>query len=178
MVSVPNKELMDKFNELLLNNDSLGYVYSLARESERMLAATLAGDINIMADILEFAHNTESPIFSYNNEAELAAVINLVYLAARDRYRVEREDKAGKGYVDFIFYPEIKNADAVILELKVGSTPKKEIQQIKDKNYVLRLRGKLGEEPKYTGRILAVGISYNKKTKKHSCKVEVVQAPN
>ena len=174
MVSVPNKELMDKFNELLLNNDSLGYVYSLARESERMLAATLAGDINTMADILEVAHNTESPIFSYNSEIELAAVINLVYLAARDRYRVEREDKAGKGYVDFVFYPEVKSADAIILELKVGSTPQKAIQQIKDKNYVLRLRGRLGEEPKYTGRILAAGISYNKKTKKHSCKVEVL----
>lgn len=174
MVSVPNKELMDKFNELLLNNDSLGYVYSLARESERMLAATLAGNTNTMADILEFAHNTESPIFSYNSEVELAAVINLVYLAARDRYRVEREDKAGKGYVDFVFYPEVKSADAIILELKVGSTPQKAIQQIKDKNYVLRLRGRLGEEPKYTGRILAAGISYNKKTKKHSCKVEVL----
>lgn len=174
MVSVPNKELMDKFNELLLNNDSLGYVYSLARESERMLAATLAGDINTMADILEFAHNTESPIFSYNSEVELAAVINLVYLAARDRYRGEREDKAGKGYVDFVFYPEVKSADAIILELKVGSTPQKAIQQIKDKNYVLRLRGRLGEEPKYTGRILAAGLSYNKKTKKHSCKVEVL----
>lgn len=174
MVSVPNKELMDKFNELLLNNDSLGYVYSLARESERMLAATLAGDINTMADILEFAHNTESPIFSYNSEVELAAVINLVYFAARDRYRGEREDKAGKGYVDFVFYPEVKSADAIILELKVGSTPQKAIQQIKDKNYVLRLRGRLGEEPKYTGRILAAGLSYNKKTKKHSCKVEVL----
>ena len=44
MVSIPNKELMDKFNELLLINDSLGYVYNLAKESERMLAATLAGD--------------------------------------------------------------------------------------------------------------------------------------
>ena len=52
---------------------------------------------------------------------------------------MEREDKAGKGYVDFIFYPEVKSADAIILELKVGSTPKKAIQQIKDKNYVLRL---------------------------------------
>lgn len=173
-VSIPNKELMDKFNELLLNNDCLGYVYSLARESERMLAATLAGDTNTMADILEYAHNTESPIFSYHSEIELAAVVNLVYLAARDRYRVEREDKAGKGYVDFIFYPEVKSADALILELKVGSTPKKAIQQIKDKNYVLRLRGKLGEEPKYTGKVLAVGISYSKKTKKHVCKVEVL----
>ena len=174
MVSIPNKELMDKFNELLRNNNCLGYVYNLARESERMLAATLAGDTNTMTDILEFAHNTESPIFSYNNEIELAAVVNLVYLAARDRYRVEREDKAGKGYVDFIFYPEVKGADALILELKVGSTPKKAIQQIKDKNYVLRLRGKLGEEPKYTGKVLAVGISYSKKTKKHVCKVEVL----
>ena len=44
MVSIPNKELMDKFHELLLINDSLGYVYNLAKESERMLAATLAGD--------------------------------------------------------------------------------------------------------------------------------------
>lgn len=174
MVFVPNKELMDKYNELLLNNDSLGYVYNLARESERMLAATLAGDTDTMAAVLEFAHNTESPVFSYNSEIELAAVINLVYLAARDRYRVEREDKAGKGYVDFIFYPEVKSSDAIILELKAGSTPSKAIQQIKDKNYVLRLRGKLGEEPKYTGRVLAVGISYNKRTKKHSCKVEAL----
>ena len=76
--------------------------------------------------------------------------------------------------VDFIFYPEVKSGNAIILELKVGSTPKKAIQQIKDKNYVMRLRGKLGEEPKYTGKVLAVGISYNKKTKKHSCKVEVL----
>lgn len=56
-----------------------------------------------MAEILEYAHNTESPILSYNNEIELSAIVNLVYLAARDKYRVEREDKAGKGYVDFIF---------------------------------------------------------------------------
>ena len=76
--------------------------------------------------------------------------------------------------MDFVFYPEVKSADAIILELKVGSTPQKAIQQIKDKNYVLRLRGRLGEEPKYTGRILAAGLSYNKKTKKHSCKVEVL----
>ncbi len=33
-------------------------------------------------------------------EIELSAVVNLVYLAARDKYRVEHEDKAGEGYVD------------------------------------------------------------------------------
>ena len=68
--------------------------------------------------LFEYAHNTESPILSRDSETELSAVVNLVYLAARDKYRVEREDKAGKGYVDFIFYPERKGADAFILELK------------------------------------------------------------
>lgn len=173
-VFIPNKELMDKFNDLLLNNSSLGYIYSLAKESEKMLAATLSGDTKTMEKILKFAHDTESPIFSYNSEIELSAVVNLVYLAARDRYRVEREDKAGEGYVDFIFYPETKNEDAIILELKVDSTPEEAIRQIEKKGYALRLKGKLGEQPKYTGRILAAGISYSRKTKQHSCKIELL----
>lgn len=107
-VSIPNRELMDKFDELLLTNDSLGYIYNLAKESRKMLKATLTGDTGTMCEILKYAHDTESPIFSYNSEIELSAVVNLVYLAARDRYRVEREDKAGEGYVDFIFYPSAR----------------------------------------------------------------------
>lgn len=85
---IPNKELMDKFDELLLTNDSLGYVHDLAKHSSRMLKATLAGDVKTMAEILKYVHDTESPILSYNHETELSAVVNLVYLAARDRYRV------------------------------------------------------------------------------------------
>lgn len=173
-VSIPNKELMDKFDELLLTNESLGYVYNLARESGRMLKATLAGDVRTMCDILKFAHDTESPILAYNNEIELSAVVNLVYLSARDKYRVEREDKAGEGYVDFIFYPVRRGDDAMILELKMDSTPEEAISQIRKKNYALRFRGKLGETPKYTGRILAVGISYDRKSKEHFCKVEAL----
>lgn len=95
-------------------------------------------------------------------------------MSARDTYRIEREDKAGKGYVDFIFYPETnKNADGIILELKIGSTPDEVIQQIKDRKYGMRFKGKIGELPKYTGRSLAVGISYDKIKKKHHCKIEV-----
>lgn len=174
-VSIPNKELMDKFADMLMKETSLGYVYSLAKESTRMLNATLHGDTETMCQILEKAHNTEIPLLSYNNETELTAVVNLVYLAARDRYRVEREDKAGTGYVDFIFYPEIdKSADAIILELKVNHTPEEAISQIKEKKYALKFEEKLGEKRKYTGRVLAVGIGYDKATKKHHCKVEVL----
>lgn len=173
-VFIPNREIMEQFKNLIMSNHSLGYVYNLAKESEKMVKATLNGDTKTMAEILKFAHDTESPIFSYNSEIELSAVVNLVYLAARDKYRVEREDKAGEGYVDFIFYPEYKNEACIILELKVNSTPENAIQQIKNKNYINRFKGKLGEQPKYTGKIILVGISYNKKTKKHSCKIEIL----
>ena len=174
-VFIPNKELMDKYNELLLTNDSLGYVHRLAKASEKMLSATLSGDTKTMAEILKFAHDTESPILSYNSEIELSAVVNLVYLAARDRYRVEREDKAGEGFVDFIFYPENRNAAGIILELKMDSTPEEALQQIIAKNYILRFEGKIGEKAKYQGKILGVGISYNKKTKEHGCKIIVIR---
>ena len=174
-VSIPNKELMDKFSDMIQKEQSLGYVYQLARESERMLKATLSQDTYTMISILEYAHNTEVPLLSYNNESDLTAIVNLVYLSARDSYRIEREDKAGIGYVDFIFYPERDtNADCIILELKVNHTPEEAIQQIKDKQYALCFQPKLGETPKYTGRILAVGITYNKEQKKHSCKIEVL----
>lgn len=173
-VCIPNRELMEKFDELLVKNESLGYVYRLAKESEKMLKATLAGDTLTMERILEFAHNTEVPLLSYNHETELSAIVNLVYLAARDNYRVEREDKAGTGYVDFIFYPYDTTADCIILELKVDHTPDEAIAQIIDKKYALKFVPKLAGQKIYTGRILAVGIGYWKESKKHSCKVEEI----
>ena len=171
-VRIPNRELMERFDEMLQKEPSLGYVYRLARESKRMLEATLHGDTQVMEQILEYAHNTETPLLSYNHEIELSAIVNLVYLSARDQYRVEREDKAGKGYVDFIFYPIRESDDAIILELKVDHTPDETIAQIKEKEYALRLKGKLAAKIHHTGRILAVGIGYDKGTKKHRCKVE------
>ena len=171
-VSIPNRELMEKFDELLMKNESLGYVYRLAKESEKMLKATLAGDTHTMEKILELVHDTEVPLLSYNHETELSAIVNLVYLAARDSYRGEREDKAGVGYVDFIFYPYDLTADGIILELKVDHTPEEAIQQIKDRKYALKFVPRLAEQKKYTGKILAVGIGYEKTEKKHRCRVE------
>lgn len=176
-VSIPNKELMDKFAEVVQREPSLGNVYKLTKESGRMLAATKAGDIKTMAELMEYAHNTHSPLQTYSDEAELASIIRWVYLKALDFYRIEREDKAGVGYVDFIFYPFVKSDDCIIIELKVNHTADEAIQQIKDRQYALRFEGKFGEIPEYTGRILAVGIAYNKKdeNKRHECKVEVLR---
>ena len=176
-VSIPNKELMDKFAEMVQKEESLGNVHRLTKESGRMLRATKVGDTKTMVEILQFVHNTESPLLVYNNEAELASIIRWVYLEALNHYRIEREDKAGVGYVDYIFYPHKKDDDAIIIELKVNHTADEAIQQIKDRQYALRFEGKLGQKPEYTGRVLAVGIAYDKddKAKKHECKVEVLR---
>jgi hypothetical protein len=174
-VEIPNKELMDKFSDMLMKEPALGYIYRLSSNSERMLKATKMGDTSTMMEILEYAHDTEIPLFSYNNETDLTAIVNLVYLSARDSYQVEREDKGGKGYVDFIFKP-VRNRedDCIILELKVDDSPENAIAQIKEKRYELAFAPKLGENPIYKGRILAVGISYNRENKKHSCKIEIL----
>ena len=173
-VFIPNKELLGSYAAMMKKEQSLGYIYRLANISTQMLQATLAKDTETMTKIIQYAHNTEVPILSYNNETELSAIVNLVYLSARDQYRVEREEKAGKGFVDFIFYPVRYDQDCIILELKVDHSPEDAIAQIKEKDYALRFRGKTAEKNKYTGRILAVGISYNKETKEHDCKVEEI----
>ena len=72
----------------------------------------------------------------------------------------------------FIFYPVRHDQDCIILELKVNHTPEEAIAQIKETEYALRFKGKIAEKFQYTGRILAVGISYDKETKQHACKIE------
>lgn len=80
------------------------------------------------------------------------------------------------GYVDYIFYPYKKDADALIIELKVNHTADEAIRQIRDRRYICRFEGKLGQKPEYTGRVLAVGIAYDKgDTAKHECRVEVLR---
>ena len=86
-------------------------------------------------------------------------------LSARDDYNIIREMPSGKGFADFIFYPNDKSKPAFILELKKNSTPEEALKQIREKKYALALRN-------YTGTKFAVGISCNKKTKEHKIKIE------
>ncbi|MCD7715605.1 MAG: ATP-binding protein [Lachnospiraceae bacterium] len=173
-VHIPNRELMDEFAKTIRERENLGYINRLAMESDRMLRATLKGDTKTMEEILSFAHDTETPLLDYNDETELTAIVNLVYLAARDSYYVERENKAGEGYTDFIFYPERTGDDGIILELKVDDTPEAAIAQIKDRKYMLKFQGKMAERKRHAGRVLLVGISYDRKRKDHHCRVEIV----
>ena len=176
-ISIPNKELMDQFANMVRQKPDFGYMYRLAVESGKMLLVTKNGDTDTMTEILERAHNTESPLIRYNSEAELSKLITFVYLQAREFYDIRLEEHAGTGCVDYIFYPFRKEDDDIIIELKVDGTADSAIRQIKDRNYALNFEGKLGQQRPCTGRILAVGIAYDRKdpNKKHECKVEVLR---
>ena len=54
---------------------------------------------------------------------------------------------------------------AIVIELKYNKSAEGAIKQIKEKQYVDALRG-------YAGNIVLVGINYDKRTKRHECKVE------
>ena len=163
-LSIPNKELMIKFKQALMKVE-MGFITKLAKQSRELLIQTIEGNSEYVAKIIEEVHHAEAPVLSYNNENTLANIINIAYLGARDKYRVERESKSGKGYADFIFYPNRKSEPALIIELKVDETSTKAIEQIRERNYLQKVK-------EYD--VVMVGINYDKKTKEHSVEIERV----
>ena len=106
---IPNKELMIEF-ENALEDDDFGYVAELVKNSTEVLNATLKQSGEVIASYLHNIHNSELPILKYNDENSLSCVVTLAYLSARNKYKVEREEKSGKGFADFIFYPRRKKS--------------------------------------------------------------------
>lgn len=133
-----------------------------------------SGDATTMAETIGAAHDQEVPLLRYANEADLAALVNLVYLAARDRYVVRREEPAGKGVADVAFIPRY-SAEArwrlFIVELKAGGTAAQAVAQIRERDYAALFADALLEEGG-SARPLAVGIAWDPKTKTHDCLVE------
>ena len=170
-LSIPNKELMKKFQKVLKDN-TMGYIAKLAQNSNVMLEATLAGNTKKMEEILEYVHHTEIPILQYNDENSLSCIVNLIYLNARDKYRIEREEKAGKGFADFIFYPLNPSDTAIILELKKDDTPEHAIAQIMDRKYYTRFLTCKEGKTVCKQKVLVVGMTYQKESGLHKCLVK------
>ena len=115
---------------------------------------------------IEQAHFETSHI-QYNDENALSYTISLALYAARNFYTVYRELPAGKGFADMVFLPRHKFPDkpALVVELKWDKSAEGAITQIKEKKYCRSLS-------EYHGKVLMVGINYDKKTKEHQCMIE------
>ena len=164
-VWIPNQEIMGEYATTL---KVIGWseVAEALRESNELLNATLAGDTALVEQKLEKIHQSETSIMAYNDEKALSAVITIAYYTARRDYELARELPGGRGFADICFIPRRGvEKPAMLVELKVDKDAQGAIAQIKEKNYVESLKT-------YTGKVLLVGISYDKKTKKHSCVIE------
>lgn len=166
-LSIPNKELMLEYQKAL-KDEGFGYVAELVRNSEEVLEATLEKREEAVVSYLHNIHNSEIPVLKYNDENSLSCVVTLAYLSARNKYKVEREEKSGKGFADFIFYPRRKGQPGIIVELKSGGTPEAAIRQIEEREYAEKLRK---EDVRH---ILMVGICYDAASKEHQCRIEEI----
>ncbi|MGL5084679.1 MAG: AAA family ATPase, partial [Clostridium sp.] len=170
-LKIPNQELMKEF-EKALKDEEFGEVAEIITNSRKLLKATLNRDEETVAKLIHDVHNSEIPILQYNDENSLSCVVTLAYLSARDLYRIEREEKSGKGFADFTFHPRRESDIALIVELKKNETVEKALQQIKEKEYVQKFILKLGSSKRKNNKVLAVAICYDFNNKEHSCKIE------
>lgn len=172
-VSIPNHELMLKFQEVLAKEE-MGYVARLARRSKEMLEATLRGDTDTMVEVIRAAHDQEVPLLRYAYEADLAALVNLVYLSARDCYWVRREEPAGRGVADVAFIPKDphdRRCPPFVVELKCDGSVEEALSQIRERGYTRLFADDLvGEKPSQPP--LAVAIVWDSKNKVHAAAVE------
>lgn len=166
-VRIPNSEVAQEFINSI-EDGGWENVMKAIRQSGELLEATLDGQVEKVAELLEQAHDENTSILKYNDENSLACVVSIAYYAARKNYGVYREMPAGKGFADLVFVP-YRNTDlpALIVELKWDDKVQTAIHQIKSRNYPECLKG-------YSGEVLLVGISYHKNDseKKHHCVME------
>ena len=166
---IPNREILREF-ENAMSVSGWPEVMRVLKASEELLADTIAGREERVAEGLDRAHTEVASILTYNDENSLGCAIGLAYYSARKDYRIIRELPAGKGFADMVFLP-LPHTDkpALVVELKYDKTAETAIQQIKDRHYAQALDG-------YSGEIVLVGINYDKenKDKPHSCIIERV----
>lgn len=162
LVSIPNREVLESF-VLSIKNSNWQETTKALQNSEALLQATWNQDEKAVAEYIEEAHLSTS-ILTYNNENALAYTISIAYFTARNEYNMVREMPTGKGFADIAFIP-YSNKPAMIIELKWDKSVETALSQVENKEYFKALQA-------YHGPILLIGINYNSKTKKHSCKIK------
>lgn len=168
-VFIPNKEVRQEFVRAV----TMGKHQKVARliqNSDHLLEQTLNMNEEAVAAVIEEAHNAGTAPLFYNNEQALRSVIRFAYISCVDDFMQIEELPSRKGYADLVFIPKSTSSMPVmVIELKWNKTADGAIEQIKNNNYPQVLKG-------YGREILLVGINYDVKSQKHTCKIEKYEA--
>jgi hypothetical protein len=161
---VPNEEVRSVLAMTITKTDWLPVINAIKR-SERLLKLTWAGEAEEVAEYISQVHMENTSILQYNDENSLSCVITLAYYNAINEYTIIREMPAGLGFADIVYIPKNgSDKPAMVVELKYNQKAKTAIEQIKAKRYPKSMEH-------YKGKILLVGINYDKETKEHTCEI-------
>lgn len=168
---IPNMEVQQEFVRSI-KGGGWEPVINAINQSEECLKATLSGDEETVARIVEQTHQENTSIIKYNDENALACVVTLAFYTARNQYEIIRELPTGKGYADIAFLPRPnENVPAIVVELKKEQDASIALEQIRNRQYTEKLSA-------YSGEIILVGINYttdpNTDYKKHTCRIEKI----
>ena len=168
---IPNMEVQQEFVRSI-KGGGWEPVINAINQSEECLKATLSGDEEAVARIVEQTHQENTSIIKYNDENALACVVTLAFYTARNQYEIIRELPTGKGYADIAFLPRPnENVPAIVVELKKEQDASIALEQIRNRQYTEKLSA-------YSGEIILVGINYttdpNTEYKKHTCRIEKI----
>ena len=166
---IPNMEVQQEFVRSI-KDSGWERVINAINQSEECLKATLSGDEETVARIVEQTHQENTSIIKYNDENALACVVTLAFYTARNQYEIIRELPTGKGYADIAFLPRPnENIPAIVVELKKEQDASIALEQIKNRQYTEKLSA-------YSGEIILVGINYatdaDSDYKKHTCRIK------
>ena len=162
---IPNNEIRSEYVNAVSASD-WGPVSKALKDSADTLNAILQKNESLAVRGIEQAH-LETAHLQYNDENALSYTISLALYAARAFYTVHREFPTGKGFADMVYIPRKKYPEkpAIVVELKWNQDTETAISQIREKEYCKSLED-------YRGKILLVGINYDRKTRKHQCRIE------
>ncbi len=169
-VFIPNNEILREYIAATKQGEEWQIVSRAVQASDALLAAVFEKDAAAVAAGVEKAHLETSQI-QYNDENALSYTLSLAFYSARRFYNIVRELPAGKGFADLAFLPRPQHAEkpALVIELKWDKTADTAIRQIKEKGYAGSLAG-------FAGKVLLVGVSYDKKTRRHEAVIEEWQS--
>ncbi len=162
---VPNEEVRSELANAV-SESRHAEVARIVRESDALLRATWDLDEEAVAEALARAHDSGCAPTFYNDEQALRAVVKSAYIAAADHYATIEELPSGRGLADVVYLPRRGDpAPALVVELKWDRSPEAAIAQVRERDYPAVLRG-------FGGPILLVGVTYQRKTKRHVCRIE------
>ena len=164
---IPNEEIRQELTNAVKRR-KWDEMIQFQEESEELLQATLEFEEAVVAQKIETIHTEYASVIQYNDENSLSSILTIAYLSSMKYYfKPIRELPTGKGFADFVYLPKPEFKEeypALLIELKWDKETITAIEQIEEKKYPESLI-------QYTGKILLVGINYDKKSKEHQCAI-------